>query len=287
MQSVKSGVINDDVRIGGATISIAGTINSNSNSRIYGETVVINGTINGPIFIEASNLVINGTINGKAELIADTINVDGAKFNNGVTYWTKNGELNVASTTVAQAPVYDATLRTIHDDVDKKGAAGVGLGIGIGIGVVYSLLSAAVLLLIMLLVATNFFKKTGSILLKTPWQSFFIGLIYYVATPIVALLLLVTVIGIPISVIAMVVWGLSLWLSTTVTALVLTQAWLTKTKRKWDWWQLWLGSIVMFFLLKMVMIVPIIGWIAYVVAICFSMGAILQEKKIIWEKYIK
>jgi hypothetical protein len=280
-----TGVLNDDVRIGGATVTIAGTVNSITESRIYGESVVINGTINGPIFIEAEKLTINGTINGPVELIAETMNIDGATFNDSVRYWSEFGEVDFGAATVAQAPVYDAALRGKHDEMKKDSKKGFGFGIGAGI--IYSLLSAALLLIIMLLLASKFVKDTSKLLLKTPWQSFFIGLIFYVAVPIVALLLLITVIGIPLSVIALFVWGVALWLSTTITALILTQAWLLKTKRKWDWWQVWLGSILMFFLLKIVMVVPIIGWIVYFIAMCAAMGAILQRKKVLWEKYVR
>jgi len=276
--------VNDDLRAaGGAFITVHGTMNGEAN--LYAEHVIISGELNAPVRIEAERITINGRINAPITMVAPTINVDGAQFNNAVNYWTKHGEMNFESATVSQIPVYEDTLHKKQET--KPGAAAAGIGLGISIGIVYSLLSAAVLLLIMLLIANTFFKKAGKLLLKTPWQSLFIGLLYYFVLPIVALLLMITVIGIPISIIALIVWGISLWLSTTIAALLLTEAWLAKTKRKWDWWQVWLGSLLMFFLLKIVMVVPILGWLAYLAAICCTMGALLQEKKIIWEKHVK
>lgn len=289
-----NGAVGDDLFVAGETITLGPASSVGGELYAYGSLVRVNGSVqekihiggdhvriegdlNGNVAIDADHVTITGRINGEADIVANILTVDGATFNGPVRYSTR-GEVDFTKATLAQEPIYEPKLKEqMHEDRDSS----------IWGGMVFSILSTAVLLLILLLLAQKFFQKTGVYLLKNRWTSFFVGLIYFLVAPVLSLILMITVIGIPIAALILTGWIFSLWFSLAITALVATFALMTYKKLKWDWWQIWLASLLMYVVLKLVIMIPVIGWMVVPIAVCVAFGALLMMKKEYWVKYVR
>lgn len=115
----------------------------------------------------------------------------------------------------------------------------------------------------------SIFKKTYAYVYKKPIYSFFVGLASIILTPIVAILLAVTLIGLPVSIVLMVLWGLALYLVSILAAWILAK--LLKDKflpnKKWsDLLTLALGILVYICVGKIPFLGPIVIALLYMMA---------------------
>ncbi|MBU2260044.1 hypothetical protein KKC44_05575, partial [Patescibacteria group bacterium] len=148
-----------------------------------------------------------------------------------------------------------------------------------------TLLSAALVILILVLATNKFPKKAAKLVQKTPWKSLFIGLAFFVMTPIVALPFLISVIGAPIALLLFFVYGFAIFFAKALAAFILASFIALQYKKKWGKVALFFVSIALFVLLKLLTFVPVIGWIINLVFILIAFGALLQVKMNVWKKF--
>jgi hypothetical protein len=124
----------------------------------------------------------------------------------------------------------------------------------------------------------TFFKDAAKVLRTKPLISFFTGLLYFVATPVIAMILLITIIGLPFAIALALLYAISLLFAKALTAIVLTRALELQYKKKWSMLNVFIVSLVIFLALKLIMIIPFIGWIATMIAVLIGYGAVLLVK---------
>ena len=121
----------------------------------------------------------------------------------------------------------------------------------------------------------EFTEKVVDRVLHTPVPLFFIALALLVSGPVVFILLLITIVGIPFAFLWLLVWFLILMSSTTFTAFavgnfITTRWWKAAKKSKLK--QLAVGAI----LVSILFAIPMVGWLLQMIAALIGSGAIIK-----------
>lgn len=247
-----------DALLAGASINTNGPIAR--NAEFYGSSVVVNSQIAGNVKVE---------LDGESPLTL----LPGTKILGNLEYKAPKEELLQIQ---EGAEVVGETNFNVFDeggkeDRDKAFSAFFSVA---------KLIWFFSLLIVGLIAIAALKKPTKDIaeeIVQNPLKSIGWGLVYFVVTPIIAFLLLFTIIGIPLSLIIIVFYIASLYLVKIFIAIAIG-AWLinliNKKKEPGLGWSLVLGLIV-FFILTML---PFIGWIIKLVAVWWGLGAAMTVK---------
>ncbi len=111
-----------------------------------------------------------------------------------------------------------------------------------------------------------------------PWWNLFYGFVYLVLTPFIGMLLMVTIFGLPLGVLTLVLYVFSIIFLAPVTALVLTKLTQDYYKTKWGKGMVFLISIGFYIVLKLLNLVPVIGWVAKLLLYAVVLGALCVTK---------
>jgi hypothetical protein len=159
---------------------------------------------------------VEGSITQPSTLVADQIRIlPGAFFTAPIRYWQPAGPLQVNDPRQARQLIFDEALasRLTMSRRIVTGATMVGF------------LSATLIALLFLILVTasqsTLWQAAASELRTKPLHAFGAGLLYVLGAPICVLLLFITILGIPFSVLSGVLFGFSLYFSRVSTALVL------------------------------------------------------------------
>ncbi len=277
--------IQKGVEVGGSVLLLGGkaTIDGNvtGNVETRGGSVILNGTVKGNTNLQGDSVTLNGRVLGNTILAARTLTVGpAAQMEKNLQYWQPTGERTFGSAvkgTVSFDPAFAMKEPT------KETGVGV-LAALITAITIYSILSGAVMIGLFLFITKTLLKDAAKMLKTQPGMSFLIGLLYFVLTPIAALLLLITIIGLPIAVAIALLFALSILFAKALSAIVFARYIEMQYKKKWNVWILFLVSLGIFLGLKLVGVLPIVGWIVTSVAILMGYGAVLRVK---FERYKK
>ncbi|MFH0770626.1 MAG: hypothetical protein V1926_04580 [Candidatus Peregrinibacteria bacterium] len=311
------GTVGDDARIAGGDVAIAGsigddlivaggTVRIDRNSVIGGDAIVlggtlmIDGTVKGKLLTSGGNIVIGGSVDGDAEinggvlalsnkvlgnlrLRADSVTFGKSAMVGGdMRYWLKSGEGDFG-TFVKGTVTFDPSLAhmpAVRMKADFAAAFAGGLVALLGL----KFLSGLLAILIFVLITKNFFKDAAKRVIKQPWKDLWYGFLYFAIMPVAAFLLLLTVIGIPFALLAGVSYIFSFVFAMPVTAVL--SAWVIDQKygKAWSKTRLFFAASGCFLLLKILDLIPVIGWIPVVAAVLIAFGALLQTKMERWKK---
>lgn len=310
--------VGDDVRIAGGNITVHGSAGGDmivfggsiyiandakivGNLLIFGGDISMDGLVSGNLMIRGGNAVIRGTVGGDVDIASEQIQLDrasleqsaklraqkiaiqeGTTISGNLHYWQKD-DTEDFSAFVSGTTQYDDALawKKPHDGA-KPAEAAVGILAAVTI---YGLLFAALCIGLLLWATKSFFVDSAKYLRKQPWMSFLWGFLYFIVTPVLAIILLMTVIGIPLGIITLVLYGLSVFFAKIFASLVLARAWELKAKKKtWKPVTMFFAALGIYILLELLMLIPILGWIVVCLLVCASYGGILQAKKDRWKK---
>ena len=115
-------------------------------------------------------------------------------------------------------------------------------------------------------------------------KSCFYGFLFFAVTPLVALFFLITVIGIPVGIFVAAMYVFSIVFAKPIAALTFARALEIWWKKGWGKIWIFLLSLVLYIALKILSVIPVIGWLVVVVAVFFAFGALLATKWAKWEK---
>ncbi|KTG08276.1 bactofilin family protein, partial [Haloferax profundi] len=247
-----------DLEATGGTVIIAGTVDGDVSTAAGNVVVTETGEVTGSLEGVAGSVTIEGTVDGDVNLAAgaifvrDTATIGGTMEAAGGDVRLDGaiaGDVRVGAESVTVGPSaqiggsmeYDAATATIDsgaaiaggatqvDDVELVGPPVFGVPVSQFEGPVipawvftgYWLLANFVLGAIIILVAPQFARRVTGLGTKKAVRSGGVGLLLVVAVPIVLLVLLLTIIGIPLSFAGGVGFLLALWVASIYGALVL------------------------------------------------------------------
>ena len=266
----KDAVINGDLLVCGGYLILDGTVNGDVSAA--GGRISFNGHIRGNVEMRAEELTLNGIIDSNSELAAHDMTVkEGATFRGSVKYWSEDGEVDFGqSLTSGNRAMYTEALEMAEMDWEWGY-----LGLGFVAFWILNVLSVLLTILLVVLLFRKTFANAGETLNQSFIRNFGYGILYFIGLPVIAVILCLTLIGIPIALVVFHVFGFSLLFSYSLTSVVLAYGVRTKYNKEWSKWRLMLVAVVIFIALKLISAVPFIGPFVAAVVIATAFGALI------------
>ena len=282
-----TGKVTNDIKAAGGEVRIGGDVGDNvlvftgnlvleKNAKVArdltlgAETATIDGTVNGNINGGASNMEMNGATKGNVTVrIGNNIKVSpGATIGGNLEYTApRPGEISgivSGTTTYKETPVRrENFMSRLPGEI---------------LGYLWLLLIG----IISLILAPELTQKISDDISVKPLKNLLWGLLFLIITPIVAVLLLITIIGIPLSLIIVVIYIILLYISRIYVGLWVGQYVLRKLKQETK-------SRVLTLALGLIIVViginlPIIGGFIHFVIILLGFGAIVLTEYDVYKK---
>src|SRR3989338_2079090 len=271
--------------------ALANTLTLNSKAKVGWDVfsgaanVEIKGPVSGNLWIAGANLLIENEI-GKN--ITAGIDQEGelilypqAKINGDINYKAKN-ENQLVKKEGAQ----------VLGKINKLsgGAPGIGGGgvfwLGYLFGKIISFFSLLIIGLILITLLPKFLADVNLEMIKKAGPSIGWGLVYLILTPIIAVLLAITIIGLPLAVILILIFLIALYLSKVLAAFTLglflaNQMSADKKYKGQLLWPFVFGLLVIVILGS----IPLLGWLFKIILMLWAFGALIAVKKEYLKQY--
>jgi cytoskeletal protein CcmA (bactofilin family) len=294
-----------DLEVVASSVVVAGTVQGDVEA-VAGTVIVTDtGRVTGGIDSAAGSVTVEGAVDGDVSVAAGSLMVrDGAvvggSLDAGVADFrldgTVRGDVRVGAETLSVGPTavvggsvtYDAGTVSISEDADIAGSVTrdenivvsgpevVGLPAQFdgpilprGVAAAYGFLVNLVLGVVLLAVAPGFARRVAGVGTKQAVKSGGVGLLVFVGVPIALLLLVLTIVGIPLSLAGLVVFGLLLWVTAVYGAFVVGTWLLSFTEYDNRWGALFVGVL----LVALVGLLPWVGELLQFLVLLVGLGA--------------
>lgn len=265
------GITTKDAFIAGNIINI-----QQSNIRdLYaaGSNIRIDSDISRNAYLAGDQVIINAKIDGDVTIASEKIRIGKEASITGTLKYPEGVDVSIAN------PENIGKTKTYKESADVKIEINP---ISRITATLYSFLSMLVVALAFYATNKKFFKKlekeekNGMQVLKAG----IIGLATLILLPIVAIIVMITVIGIPISIISLLIYGLLIYLSVIPTAYYFGK-WIAKDSIKNNCLLLFLSLLIVY----VVRLLPVIGGLVSFLSLCIGLGLyMILIKKYITEK---
>jgi hypothetical protein len=270
--------VDGDVRLAGQDVSInssiannatiaAQTFTLNSSGKIGQDitggtdSMVINGTIGRDLVLGGNSASINGTIGRNIKSQIEKLSLgNSAKVGGSIDYTSSNQLVKAPGATIA-GPIHHSQPKK-HEH--KNGWFGIGFR-------VYWFFAMLLVSLVLVLLFPSIFQKSTKRTMASFGRTLLLGIAAVLFTPIIFVLLMATIVGIPLGIILMLAWILGLILSGPFFAyLIGREVW--RNQRNPIWTML-LGAVI----ILLVYNIPFIGGLVMLAALFIGMGMIVRE----------
>lgn len=282
-----NGAVARNVMAFGATVNIGTDATVGWDMLLAGATGEIRGKIGGDLHGAAANVIITGTIgkNVRLKLNEQTrgkMKNIGFKKSSPITI-TKDAVINgdVIYTAGNEGTIAQGATITgeITHNLPKVKPSKKYLAMGWAWGRLYSIFSALVIGLVLISLWREQIIKLTDKMLDKIGPSIGWGMVVMFLTPIIAILLIITIIGIPLAAILTGVWLIALFLSKIMVGILVGRNLMKKFREKKKESLIW-AMIIGIVLSWIIFSIPFIGWILTLIAIWWGLGGIwLSFKK--------
>jgi len=300
------GTINGDLIAAGRTITVNGPVNGsiiaagetvNINGevthavRVIGETLNISGTIGRDLLVAGAKFSMASTseIGGDFLLGAGTALIDGlikGDINSGVDSLTIastasiQGKLTYNSENEANIQSGAQIMGTITHklpDVKEKIATGTGIGLW---GTVIGFLMILVIGIIIVLLAPRRVEAVTESIRTRPWASLGWGTLILVTTPIAAVIDCITIIGLPLGLIALALYAIAIYLTQLFVGLLIGKLIVGAFRGVIETRAALIGALALgLALLRFLRLIPFVGFFLVLATVLFGLGAILVSER--------
>ncbi|MCF7836030.1 MAG: FapA family protein [Candidatus Marinimicrobia bacterium] len=302
-----NGNVENSVTVAGSTVNINGDVGGSVH--VAGGSIIIDGNITEDLFLAGGNVVVSdsafiggdlyvgsgtldmrGTVAGKVKMAAGEMTFNGKAFESVVIEADNltigdSAEImgNLQYKSSKPAKISEAAKIFGSIDFDQRTTKGVSKTtfFGMFFGFLSFLFAIKLLTTIAIgLVLVYLFRKITSSVVENSFKNFWailgIGFAGFVLTPILAILLGITVIGLWLAALVFVAYIFMIMLSSALASIAFG-SWLVKKYKKnknYDigWKQVVFGSIA----LAIVGFIPVVGWLTCFVFFLVSLGSIYQ-----------
>lgn len=263
-----SGVYEKDVAIAGNIVSVRGETVFGRDVVIAASEVTLSGVINRDIAIYAEKVNLeNAKINGTAKIMASKIEVGGETLIKG----NFKSNLDIDKKYVEGEIIH---LETTDLDLDINVSYKTVL-----LTEIIGFISLLVTFVVLYLVAPKLFESTSKMEFTFgKWLSLFMsGLILLVFLPIISLFVMITVIGIPVSLVALALYFIAIYVSHIFTGLYLGQyLWENVFKKEKN---ALIATLIGTSAIFLVSLIPYIGTFVEIVSLLVGLGLIINILK--------
>jgi cytoskeletal protein CcmA (bactofilin family) len=285
-----TGEVTQDVRIAGGNINIDGTIGRNltvgggnvdiaSTAQIGGSVLAGAGTLNlgapvaGNVLAGVGQLTVSNAIAGDLETGVGQLSLtSNAQVGGDLSYWSEE-DASIASNAAVAGQV-----QKHRSGVSQKNFEEVGMDFSQArrqFSQVAGFVGSLSFLIVAFLLAhfyPKFSQNTVTTLKSNPWKSLLVGILAVIATPIIVVLLMITVIGIPLGLMLLAVYFIYLYLAKFAVVLWAGMELAKRVSKKVSiYWSLILGVAVYY----VVTLIPNLGGLIKLFVFLFGLGAML------------
>lgn len=261
-----SSAVGDDAVVAGGRVHLAGTGTVGGRAWLAGSEVVIEGRIAGELRAAGGTLALAGAIGGDADLAAQTVELrPGAHVAGNLVYRSPS------EARIAPGARVDGEVRRIALDAPAVGPAVRATG-----GLV-ALAALALAGIVLYLLFPRFALGAARTLRSAPWRALVVGFASLAAIPVLVILLLASVIGIPLALALLAAYLILLLAGFLVGILSLGDLGLSQLAPARMHARLGIVAalIAALALLWLVRLVPVLGGLATFFVLLFGTGALL------------
>lgn len=273
----------DDVRVGGGNVVIQGTVGGDiltgggqvhiSSSRIGGDVIAgggvirIDGAVGGDILAGGGDIYLNGPITGNVKVKADKLTLGkNAVIAGNLTYSAKK-EMTQEEGAVVRGE--------IKFEPRRETKARANIFVFLGLGKFAALLASA---LVIGLIFRRYAREIVGHVTQSPLAELGRGLVIAIVLPILSVLLLVTIVGIPLGLIGLAGF-VGAMLFSWILAPILLGSIVYRSITKRDAYEVSWGTILLGAVLYSILgFIPILGLIAQCGLIVVALGAAIKLK---------
>jgi cytoskeletal protein CcmA (bactofilin family) len=300
------GPVGDDARLAGANIEIDGDIDGDlvafgGNVNILGDVagdvitgggnVRVSGYIQGSLDARCGDMIIDGTIGQSVTLTVSKLTLSPTAVLEGDLTYTSKRSADIAQGAqimgqIRREPRYPNTMvlwklvSVIADHLPErpdrwkqwKAQFPAWFRTLLGLSSFVSLLIAGI---IILSVYGRHATMVADRIVSFPLKSFGLGLIFLICVPIGALILCITVIGLPIGLVALATYLVFFYISRVYVALAIGREILDRISKQ-DIRMIWPMALGLFIITALSSIPYYIGWVIRLVCILFGLGGMLM-----------
>ncbi|WP_323191371.1 polymer-forming cytoskeletal protein [Halostella sp. PRR32] len=267
------GTVTGDLTVAGGNVIIEGEVQGNVEA--FSGNVRIAGDVGGDVTAAGGNVVIaeNGTVSGTLEAAAGSVTVDGTVGAAEIA----SGSITLGSTAVVQSDLrYDGEL-TVAEGATIGGETIRDASIAPGpqpprfawAGTVYGFLTNLLLGALLLALLPSFSARVAGYGLNNPFRAGGFGLATLLIAPVLFVLLLVTIVGIPLAFVWLFLFLFLAWVGSVYGAYVVGEGLLSLTEIANRWLALVVGLVVV----ALVTQVPIAGGLFGLLVFLVGLGA--------------
>lgn len=290
-----------NVRVAGGQVSINGTVLGNVSA--VGGTVTVGnaakiagglvgaggqmlllGPIGKTVYASASQIRLQNTVGGQVSVVGREISVGPSAIINGPLWYMSQNNLNLekgasikGKVSHAYPPQEEKTQPTVAPFAFLVGAK--------VISSIYSLVLGVIVGLILIFLVPMYTQKTLLLIQTRPWLSLGIGFLTWVVTPILLVLLLLTIIGIPFAILALIGVVVFTYIGKVYASMYVGE-WilgLTSVKAHVVW-----GLVVGLVVVEIISWIPIIGGLFSLILTAIGLGSVMiLEKRLYMEARVK
>ena len=281
-----NGEITHGVRLVGQTINVSGNIGRDlvavgsdtkvtSTAKIGSDLVLavgtarVDGDINGNIIGGAGEVTVTKRVGGNIKLEADKLTIASTANIQGNLTYTSENEANIQ-------PGAQIGGTTTHKLPKVKEPAGPFADIG---GKVIAFLMTLLVGIVIILIAPRRAAAVATSLRQKPWLSLGWGAIILFATPIAAIITFITVVGVPVGLIGLTLYGIAIYLSQIAIGLFIGY-WIIRSFSKVESRGVLVGALALgFAILTLLKLIPYIGFPLWLTTVLFGIGAMALSVK--------
>lgn len=283
-----TGDVDDDVRAVGSDVVITGRVGSDvmafgqaiqlageqvgGDVFLAGEKLNVNTNVSGDVKIYGAHVVINGAISGNVEVEAEDLTLgSSANITGNLTYSGKQ-ELVQEEGAVVQGEIVYTERKAMREGTQK---AAVGF---LTFGLLLKFLSLFATALFFGLVFKRYSNDLVNRGFARPLRNVGLGLASFILLPILGVLLLVTLVGIPLGILTFIGF-----VGLIIMSMIFTPVFLGSLLWKWMFkgetyevtWQSILLGVFVYLVLGFL---PIVGWLAVMFLVFLTAGSMMAMK---------
>lgn len=286
---VLTGAVNDDVRVVGGRVEIEGRVGDDlavaggrvsilrdavigGSVSVASGKVIIDGTIRGDLKIAGGDVTINGTVKGKVEIAANRVIIGRtAMLDQGLSYRShQEAEIEAGAQIIGKIDFKDTSEKVERHRKEFTGSL-------FAIFAILGLLKLAMFIVLVLAIVLLFRTIPSSIVEKMTnrfWTKAGTGFIVLVMVPVSIFVLFITILGIPLAILASLFYAIFIMFAYALGAIFLG-AWIhglimQPAAPAVNWKTAIVGAIAWFILGN----IPLVGWIIKFLLMLAGLGAI-------------
>jgi hypothetical protein len=287
--AVISGHINGNIRVVGQTVTISNIVSGSATigaetliidkngsigrDLLGGSTeVTINGTIGRDIVTSASNLNINGNIVGNIKGSTENLSIGSSGVVGGNIEYTSNNSPAIAT----GGKIVGKVTRTIPEkESNTNNVSPLAFSVA---GLVFGLITWLVFAMVLVAMFPRIFDEATQNAMKKPGITTLVGVLGAIITPVLVIVLLVTIVGIPLALLILLAYLAIILLVTPFTGYMLGQIIMPKSRQSFGVMALGTSILVITYF------IPIVNILTLLITYVFGTGMILNRSKQLLER---